>query len=1167
MSSSNQVTNNATTLWTIGQQKSNTNSHSVPSDAALSSSSSTARTSTNTPATTPTITSKVSGAEEKSLDGVDTHSSRSKFLRAFGKFKNKHLSQKKANAATTGALSATCNNSTTSDRTSSTSKSFVLPPIQFDHQDSLTSTEQGSDANLGHTDSASMRSYIEPITRKENIEQLHDIDMEDSDASRYSYPHQDRPASSSLRIKLKNRVNTTLASIKSSSNLREKAKSQAASTSSPNPRTSDQTPVQPQQPQSSSDTTTTDSQQNNTMIRLAKPFWTFPRVRPEPSAHSKPMPWASNDRPSSMAETSPRTKAIQNADLDAIMISPELGPSTQQASAVVDDVDSDDSIDFIMRSDYDDYTEDAELPIKKRGKRAHAMRRFLLPQKATAGKDKGKSAENSHSTAEASHAIPQKNSKKRPKDQDSIEQRQGQEPNKMAKSNSEEPSEWRKAIMKSLHIGKGNQASRKTKGSPTSLQPSLESPVSATSAYTDMVNPPELTQSSQRDSGVYPSDQGTRLKRSESINSARSRSMATSSHPGLLATTLPKPTNPGARRETLEMAMRRRRRSSTARSNLLDPEAHLAVPRSLNQFDDDAASAHVTHTFTSFTLELADVQHANAVVNNSEIPGLFNFKRQPRLTMSSMNQMDTEAEFKGFDSDGDAMSGYTGDADVSMEEIFVRPKTPLALRSSEGRDKGKSRESSSFDHPSRRKMSIGDADSDTLPELPILSIRTRDSNRSGSGSRISNNATKAQENTGRESPRSHRRTGSSSSPTLSRKTSRNHLAGSLSIDTSPTASARNPSTQMSMDEVASWKPRNILQQSRPTVPVLNTKPTLTARANGLSSSVNAIPQSRTSHAGAPSILTQSHSYQSPGIAANNGLEAFHHQRQPSSAHQHYQSQHQQQASADTLLPNHLKNFSTASTLSASSGYSAQTLNGNAPLVFQVKEFNQNQEFDPTTPVDLKSMDFDTLLKTAEREQQKGQEERTLKKKKSFQFQNSRPLKAQHHGTSGDRSNIENYSNGFYKSSNTSSSTKSALSALVASAPNLDELRTRGPDANYNSYSNQQHSPPNSSNHGRSHSSNGGKFGGLQVQTNRVEQRPLGPSHPRVPISKSAITFGLAESEAMVNSGARNNPRSKRVMKKKTSVIKLSGNVQGRREDDGMIRVSVTPTVDLRQWRS
>ncbi|KAF9204124.1 hypothetical protein BGZ49_005653 [Haplosporangium sp. Z 27] len=1087
-SSSNQVASNATTLWTIGQQKSNANNtQSVPSDTAHSSTSNT-RPSTSKLGVTSTVGSKVSGVEAKSKDGVDAHSSRSKFLRAFGKFKNKHLSQKNI-------------------ITNPTSKPFTTP-MQLGHEDPLVSTDQGSDSNPRHYDSASMRSYTEPVTPKEDNEQLYDIDMEDSEASRYSY-HQDRSASSSLRIKLKNRVHNTLASIKSSSNLKDKAKSQAVSTStSPSPTSEQPSPTTPQT-LADSTSTTTDSQQSNTMLRLAKPFWSFPRVRPESSTSSKLMSWTNNDQPSSMNDSSPRTKPMQSSDLDTIMISPELGPSAQ-ASA---DEDSDNSIDIILPSDYDDYTQFAELPLKKRkkkqaaaaaaaaagsaphhhtttqdasNKRTQAMKRFLLLQKSTDEKSKVKTEENSNGNTETNLTVPQRNSRKRPKDQDSIEQRQGQEPNKMVKSNSEEPSEWRKAIMKSLHIGKGNQTTRKNQDLKNFDKSSLESPIND-------VSPLGQPHISQRDSGVYPSDHGTRSKRSDSINSTRSRTLATSSHPGLLATTISKSTNLGTRRETLEMAMRRRRRSSAARSNLYDPETHLAIPPSSTYFDD-AASAHVTHTFTSFTLELADLDHAKAVVNNSVTPGLFNFKRQPRLTVSSMNQMDTEDNFKGFDSDGDAMSGYIGDADVSMEEIFVRARTPT--KSGEGKDKGKSRES---DYSSRRKMSIGDADSDTLPELPTLSTRTRDLNRSSNGL---------------ESPKLHRRTASSSSPTLNRKTSRNNLNGSISVDTSPTAPARDQANQLSMDEVASWKPRNTLQQSKPTVLTLNTKPMLTTR-------VNVVPSG--------TFLNQ-------------------------------RSTHQHQASADTLLPNHLKNFSTASTLSASSGYSAQTLNGNAPLVFQAKEFDPKQDLEPTTPVDLKAMDFDTLLKTAEREQQKGQEERTLKKKKSFQFQNSKPLKAQHHSQSSDRSNIENYSNGLYKNNNTSSSSKSALSALVASAPNLDELRTR---TNHNGYGN--HSPPNNVNHNRGLGNNGSRFSGLQVQTNRVEQRPQGPSHSRLPISKSAITFEYAESEALANSGDRSNPRSKRIMKKKTSVIKLSGKVQGRREDDGVIRVSVTPTVDTRQW--
>ncbi|KAF9434393.1 hypothetical protein BGZ76_008092 [Entomortierella beljakovae] len=1154
MPTSSNVASNATTVWTVGKQKDSINSTLANSDAYSNT------VTTNSPTTTKGDESE--GAV-KPLENANVFSSRSKFLRAFGKFKNKHLPSKKANDAAIGEISATNNNRISSITTNSTSNapSFVLPPIQFENEVSLTSAELSSDLNTTRFDSASLstNSLIEPITpKKENFEQLHDIDMEDSEATQHPYSHQVQSASSSLRIKLKNRVNHTLASIKSSSNIREKANSQSAPLSSSIPHSSELPSVQ--RSQSPTDPNTADPHQSNNMMKIAKPFWTFPRVRPEPSTPSKVLPWGNNDRPSSMSTTPRRVKSIQITDLDTAMISPELAPSA------IEDVDSDDSIDIILPSDYDDYTQFAELPLKKRkkleaaraaaaaaaaaatsdsavaqntsNKRSSGVKRFLLPQKVE--KNKGKANEPSHtSDGPAKGTVSPRASKKRPKDQDSIEQRLTQEPNKMAKSNSEEPSEWRKAIMKSLHIGKGNQSTRKTKGLITPGESPLESPVEGSYPHSDKMFAPKLPNSPQRDSGVYPSDHGSRPKRSDSINSTRS--MTLSSQPVL----------PASRRETLEMAMRRRRRSSAARSNLFDPEQHLGIPRNMNYYDDDAASAHVTHTFTSFTLELSDI-HANAVVNNSAIPGLFNFKRQPRLTMSSMNQVDTEAEFKGFDSDGDAMSGYTGDADISMEEIFVRPKTPVLSRSSEGR---KSRESGSID----RRMSIGD-DSDSVTELPSLTIRSRELNRSSSSGRFSNHSIhsiKSNENTGRESPRSIRRTGSSTSPSLTKKTSRNILNGSPAFEASQASSDRNTPTQMTKDDDAvSWKARNN-HQSRPTVPALNTKSLLAARANGQSSSTTSA-QSRTSHSTVPTILTQSHSYHS-----SVGSEGSHHHRQFSSTFQHHQGQHQQQGSADTLLPNHLKNFSTASTLSASSGYSAQTLNGNGPLLFQAKEFDPSHDLDPATPVDLKGMDFETLLKTAEREQQKGQEERTLKKKKSFQFQNSRPLKINHHGATGDRNNAENISSGFYKG-NLNSSTKSALSALVASAPNLDDLRTRGSESNY-TFGNYQHSPPNSSNHIRNHS-NGSKFGGLQVQTNRVEQRPLGPNHPRVPISKSAITFDLAESEAFANEG-RNNPRSRRVMKKKTSVIKLSGNVQGRREDDGMIRVSIAPTVDHRQWRS
>ncbi|KAF8932350.1 hypothetical protein BGZ58_007100 [Dissophora ornata] len=1135
----NSVSSNATTSWTIGQQKSGNRRNAVPPTTAVPSPDDSAAT--------------------------DAFSGRSKFLRAFGRFKNRHLSRRKSNAAGTGAPSVTSNNSDNMSTSASITSSFVLPPMHFDNDLSFSSADQGSSANAPHSDStsASMRSYVGPAKHTENTEQfrLQDIDMEDSEARR-SYAHDDGSGSSSLRVKFKNRVHNTLAHIKSSSNLREKARSQQRPTSAPisfasTSNSTNSTPIpsptesiQVQQLQSSFTSTTSDPQQSTAMIRLSKPFWTLPRVRPE-SSSSKLLPWTSSSRRSSLAEKTPRGKT-HIPDLDAAMFSPEIRTihDVQQPSPAkdvakedaVDEFDSDDSIDFIMPGDYNDYTQFAELPLKKRkkleaaaaaaaaaattqdpsGRRSRTMKRFLLPQKSNAEKEQGKATENdqiqgtqNNPVAEVSAptetVIPERSSKKRPKDQDSIDQK---------------PSEWRKAIMKSLHIGR---ATKKVKASSTPTQSLSGSPVDEMAPSIVFTGPRDPLQSSHRDSGVYPGDQGFRLKRSESTSSTRSRSLGTSTHAGLMATTVTGPKAPGTGRETLEMAMRRRRRSSAVRTNLLDPNASFMLPGGPRYFDDDAASTHVTHTFTSFTLELADLHHAQAVVNDSVTPGLFNFKRQPRMTMSSVHQMDTDQEFKGFESDGDAMSGYTGDADISMDEIFVRSKTSAATR--DGREKGKRRDSSSSELTVRRKMSIGDIDSDTLSELPVSSMRTRDLNRSSSGGRSSYN--KQLENNGRESPRSPRRSAASGTPTLNRKPSR-HLPNGSPIVTGPT-----PGT------VASSPPRNshlsnILQQSRSTVPTLNTK----------------LPVSQ----------------------AKNGQETFHHQRQSSSSHH-------QQASSDTLLPHHLKNFSTASTLSASSGYSAQTLNGSVPLTFQPKEFDASQDFSPSTLVDLKSMDFESLLRTAEREQQKSQEEqqqqqqqRTLKKKKSFQFQNSKPLKIYHGGvgaaSNGDRfNNVENYENVFLKSSSSHSplNTKSALSALVASAPNLDELRTRGSDASfYSIHSNQISAASNGVNHNRSHSSLGGRYnGGLQVQTNRMERPPSAHGHyPRVPVSKSAITFEMAESAAMAHHARiRNNPRSQRVMKKKTSVITLSGNVQGRREDDGMIRVSVAPTIDPRQWRA
>jgi hypothetical protein len=70
--------------------------------------------------------------------------------------------------------------------------------------------------------------------------------------------------------------------------------------------------------------------------------------------------------------------------------------------------------------------------------------------------------------------------------------------------------------------------------------------------------------------------------------------------------------------------------------------------------------------------------------------------------------------------------------------------------------------------------------------------------------------------------------------------------------------------------------------------------------------------------------------------------------------------------------------------------------------------------------------------------------------------------------------------------------------------------------------------------------------------------------------RTAVAFDIAPSDGgasgAVTGAATGNDRSmrtRRVMKKKMSVIRLAGsgygNVQGRREDDGMIRVCVSPT--------
>ncbi|KAG0283057.1 hypothetical protein BGZ96_012580, partial [Linnemannia gamsii] len=993
----------------------------------------------------PTLLSRGSEgvqSEGSSAGTQDPLSAKSKFMRVLNKFKGKHLHKGSARSSTSGP-STTAYNSQPPDSVSDAS-SFILPSMQFGKVESIEYTDQGSTAYAARSDvsSASMRSYVEPPSTTTQKEPALDNNIANTDKRRVIRLDQNRAGHSSLRAKFKNQVSNTLASIKSSSNLRDKARSQASSTA-----TSPTSPVSPQS------TTTQDRQGSNVTAdseplqsstsknRYSRGFWTFPRSRPDSQIVQSLR--SANGGPSS-AEQPPLHPLDQ--DLDTIMMSPELAPLDHDD----DGADSDHSIDIIMPGDYDDYTQFAELPLKKRKKLEAAaaaaaaaaaqnptdkstkgMKRFLLHPKNTADGDKGKKKITdpfpSDDPGTSVSVIPQRSSKKRPKDQDSIEQISiRHEPYKMAKPNSGERSQWRRAILRSLHLGRRNQDAQGASVDNTSAQ-----------AVSTFLNSQVLMNPSHRDSGVYPG-QGPQTEQQESLQSVRSKSLSTSTHAALLATTISKSNVPGSRRETLEMAMRRRRRSSAARSSILDPRGSLHVPGGLNVIDDDNASSYnITHTFTSFTLELAELHHAHAVVNNSATPGLFNFKRQSRALLPAA---DVEYEFRSFDSDGDAVSGYTGDADISMEEIYVRPRTPALWSIPESKDKAKAREVSSPDALARRRISSVEGESDTVPELPTLSIRTRDLNRSssggGGGSRVS----------GRESPRSPRKAGSTS-PTLHRKPSRQFLNGSYVSSAGTPSPGQVSGNTPSIDEAVPLKTRNILQPARPSVPALNTRQLFpVTKGSGLSSSTTLVPSSRTPHSATSLILTQS-----PGLISPTGFarqDSLHHQRN-SSSYSQYSSQHQQQASSDTLLPHHLKNFSTASTMSAGSNYSAQTLTGgNGPLLLnsQPVEFDPSQEFPPTTPVDLKAMDFDTLLKAAEREQQKGSDDIRLKKRKSYQFKDLQSLKERH---TEQNTHVRAESDVVGKSVAPGLYTKplnpksNLTAALVKSAPNLDELRARG----------------------------------------------------------------------------------------------------------------------------
>ncbi|KAF9148088.1 hypothetical protein BG015_010211 [Linnemannia schmuckeri] len=1114
------------------------------------------KTNGTTPATKPIITTTASTPTGSKVQDVSNAlvapSARSSFLKALGKFKSKHLQQKRS--STPPAIVAIDTPATLSDRRAS----YIIPPIQFDNQenDKLVSNVLESSSS----------------TSPEVPAQVAHVQFE-------NVPTSDEPTlegTSSLRIKLKNRMSSTLASMKSSSNLRDKAKAQQQLSTSGNTASQSAASIksnehrqsavvalsssteepQHQQQQGTDSNVSSSTTSGSGKNRQSKTFWTFPRVRLEPSQGSKRQPNSFD----TLAAASTAVAAAAQNDLDVedvAMLSTETKPAEDGVTSLheqleelkVEELDSDHSLDIILPGDYEDYTQFAELPLKKRKKLerslaaaaaaaangeqsnkrdssvragADAMKRFLTLQRkdtstTTTAADGGTTEE-----VVMEHDLrTSANSKKRPPS--STETR-----GSVAKRTGQHASEWRRSIMKSLHIGKNQQGSNKS-GAAAAASASLGTVTESAQG--------SGTAAADADAVVEPVQPLT----SDSVVSIRSRSLTTSTHPALLATTIVKPRTPGLRRETLEMAMRRRRQSSVARSNISDTDIPSSLPRSSDFFNlDNYSTTNVTHTFTSFTLELADM-YAREVVNNSATPGLFNFKRrQSRLTVSSHVGMDidTDQDFRGFDSDGDAISGYTGDADISMEEIHVRPKTPTAPRPSSGLFKTRARESNAMptDMFPRRKISSVDGDSDTVSELPSLMIRTRDLNRSSggfsskprpvSGSSFEmdydqqGNAAAAEAS----SPRSPRRAGGTVSPAFQRKTSRgivtlNSVAeGGSSASDSPSAKSLRGTAPMSMEEVASWKPRNVYSQQqqqhpRPYVPTLDTKPLKPTRGSGLSSSTTLVPSSRTPHSAA--LLSQSPRALSPTYESLD--RGIHHHQQFSSSSSSYR-QHPNHPSADTLVPSHLKNGSNMST---GSGYSGRTLLGYGQQLrrgistMEVEEFDPSEDFPPTTPADLKSLDFEALLATAEKEHQKGWDDLKLQKKVSGQ-PTIPPVFA---------------SLTLSPPTSTSSSSSSQPSSSSPMFSPIQPLKI----ASSASKANRQ-SPPS--------------------------------SQQLAPPQRSTVAFDLGPSDdggtgTGTGTGSDRSMRSKRVMKKKMSVIRLTGNgngnIQGRREDDGVIRVSMSPT--------
>ncbi|KAF9990572.1 hypothetical protein BGZ75_001136 [Mortierella antarctica] len=1060
------------------------------------------------------------GEDSRTANALASPSARSSFLKALGKFKSKHLQQKRSSAPPPAIDTLHAPTPSVTDRRAS----YIIPPIIFDE----TEARPVEDAAITLTPPVELTEATGTVG--------HELVP--------SAP----TGTSSLRVKFKNKVNNKLASMRSSSNLREGMKELSDSQ---------------RQSQKTSDLNA-GSAADDTSNRHSKVAWTIPRIRPESRQGSRPQtPWSAETSATKDSSEQPQSTKPSTMDLTAPCLSKHDSTTLdQQLKALkVEELDSDHSLDIILPADYEDYTQFAELPLKKRKKMeralaanlsadttgsekrpmsmrasADAVKRFLSSQQrqeATKGrlqnsKTEDKDVANSVTVvAREISPVTINNNKKRP--QSSTECANATSSGKKA---GHETADWRRSLMRSLHLGKGNASSR-------TASSQLISNSSKSSALS-----PLGTERDQSASNQQSDAEAGRLARSGSVRTVRALSLTTSTHPALLATTVSKPRGQGLRRETLEMAMRRRRQSSvaTARSNISNADIPPVPTRPAEFFEtDNASTTNITHTFTSFTLEFADMHHAHEVMNNSVVPGLFNFKaRKPRLTVSSniMMELDTDQEFKGFDSDGDAISGYTGDADVSMDDIQIHsPKLSPAPRSGAEHLKVRTREpSSAADVSARRKMSSVDGDSDTITELPTLMIRTRDLNRSNSGGRganssSSNNARVSRPLSGssfnveqrdeneRENPRSPRRTGAVS-PNTTPRTGRSVL--SLNTDTrhAPSSPIKATRARMSMEEVVSWEPRDMYSHStRPAVPALDTKPLKPTRGTGMTSSTALANTSRTPH---PSFLTQSPSVMTPASGTDNhGTSSRHHQQQSSSSSSTQYPSHQQQMSGDTLVPSHYKNFSSGSTMSASSGYSAHTLSGGRPQHYQypsfsgietgppgAQEYNPSDEFSPTTPADLKAMDFEALLATAEREHQKEWEEMKVHKQTEAAS-----------GSSG-----------------------------VMSSSSMAHQHPRQ----------QQQQPPNVAPLKIANSASKAIRSAQQQQQQQQQQPP----------QRSTVAFDLGPSDdggtgtgTGTGTGSDRSMRSKRVMKKKMSVIRLTGNgsIQGRREDDGVIRVSISPS--------